>query len=88
MLPKQSYIPTAKSQRHSSVHDQIAAQAIATPDAIAVVSGDNHLTYKQLQRAGEPVGLRSSAQEELDRKFWWVFASKDRLRWLWRYWGY
>ena len=38
---------TTRTQ-HLHVHDQIAAQAARTPDAIALVYGDEHLSYAEL----------------------------------------
>ncbi|ONH53328.1 non-ribosomal peptide synthase domain TIGR01720/amino acid adenylation domain-containing protein [Pseudomonas cedrina] len=42
-----SQSPSA-AQRHSRVHERIAAQAAATPEALAVKAGEAHLSYAQL----------------------------------------
>jgi non-ribosomal peptide synthetase component F len=36
-----------------SVHDLIRAQAIATPDATAIVAGDKQYSYKELDARSE-----------------------------------
>ncbi|SEF09447.1 non-ribosomal peptide synthase/polyketide synthase [Pseudomonas palleroniana] len=38
----------AAAQRHTRVHERVAAQAQATPDALAVQAGDVRLSYAQL----------------------------------------
>ena len=40
--------PLRASQQHLCVHDLIAVQAQATPDAIALMAGGKTLTYTQL----------------------------------------
>jgi amino acid adenylation domain-containing protein len=41
---------TSEYPRHSCVHDLVAAQVERTPDAVAVVSGDQQLTFRELDR--------------------------------------
>ena len=55
------------------IHQLFEAQAERTPDAIAVVSGDDAITYRELnQRANQ---LRAiCASSALNRMIWWQSA--------------
>ena len=47
---------TAAPVPQASVPELIAAQAARTPDAVAVISGDVHVSYGELDGAGGPAG--------------------------------
>ena len=78
---------TAAAVPEASVPELIAARAARIPDAVAVMCGDVHVSYGELDaRAGRLAGLLAS--RVWGRRRWWGCAWNAARRWLPRSWGY
>ncbi len=65
--------------RDKCVHELFEQQVASTPDAVAVVCGDQQLTYRELNRAGQSAGPSLAGVWESARRRWWVCAWSGRL---------
>jgi non-ribosomal peptide synthetase component F len=61
----------------------LEGQVERTPEAVALVCGEQRLSYRELN--GGPIKWRTICVDwEWDRKGWWGFARSVRWRWWWR----
>ena len=70
-----------------SVPELIAAQAVRAPDAVAVVCGDVHVSYGELDGAGGAAGAVAGGRRVRGRRRWWGCAWNGARSWSPRSWG-